>query len=225
MGSDDETTEPAGRPLRRDAERNRRRLLDAARAVFAERGLGVTLDDIAERAGVGVGTAYRRFANKDEVIAAVAEDRIVRVSEVLDRALAEPDPWLGIVVYLEQWLEMHAGDRGLKEMFLASPRYREADQSAQKHLRPRLDDLVARAKRAGVLRPGIETTDIVLSQLMLSALPVGDEEDGTTTWRRFLPLVLDGLKAGDGRPLPGRALRLDQLDHAIRISYGSRRQP
>jgi hypothetical protein len=66
---------------------------------------------------------------------------------------------------------MHANDRGLKEMFLASPNYRQADQTAQQQLRPRLDDLVARAHRGGALRPGIETTDIVLAQLMLSALP------------------------------------------------------
>jgi AcrR family transcriptional regulator len=93
-------------------EENRRRLLEAAREVFAESGLDATLDEVAARAGVDVGMAYRRFANKDELIAAPSEDWIARVSAIIDHASAEPDPWQGIVAYLEDWLAMHAGDRG-----------------------------------------------------------------------------------------------------------------
>src|SRR3954471_8014821 len=97
------------RPLRKDAERNRQRLLTAAGELFAERGLDITLHDIAHRAGVGVGTAYRRFANKEEVIDAYFETKLDDVARLAEQAVHDPDPWNGLVTYLEQAsaLQMH----------------------------------------------------------------------------------------------------------------------
>ena len=83
------------RPMRRDAEANRRRLLDAASELFAERGLDVTLNDIAHHAGVGVGTAYRRFPNKEAVIDAVFEQRLEAVEGIAHEALRRPTPGRG----------------------------------------------------------------------------------------------------------------------------------
>lgn len=180
------------------------------------------MDDVAERAGLGVGTAYRRFANKDELIAALSEERIASVTEILDRALAQPDPWRGIVVYLEDWLALHAGNRGLKELLLTSPRARRIEDEAQGRLRPRLDELVARAKRAGALRPGIETSDLVLVQMMLFALPVSDSVGTVEPWRRFLPLALEGLAHDRDEPLPGRALSGEEIDAAMEGSLPRR---
>src|SRR4051794_39660878 len=104
------------RPLRADAARNRARLLEAARALFAERGLAVTMDEIARHAGVGVGTAYRRFASREELIAALFDDRIEQVIANAERALEDPDPWHGLVAFLEGQTAMQAEDRGLKEL-------------------------------------------------------------------------------------------------------------
>src|SRR3954449_7210470 len=81
-------TTPAARPLRADAERNRQRLIDAAREVFAERGLDATLDDIADHAGVGVGTAYRRFPSKDDLIDALFEQELAGIVELAEAAAA-----------------------------------------------------------------------------------------------------------------------------------------
>src|ERR1700712_1247603 len=92
--------------LRRDAAENRDRLLTAARQLFAERGLGVTLNDIAHHAGVGVGTAYRRFANKEEVIDALFEQGLQQVAAVAREALDDPDAWHGLVSFLERTLDM-----------------------------------------------------------------------------------------------------------------------
>src|SRR3954468_8898383 len=103
-------------PLRRDAARNRERLLAAASELFAERGLNVTLNDIAHRAGVGVGTAYRRFANKEEVIGALFEQRLQEVIGAAHEALEVPDAWTGLVAFLERSLHMQFGDRGLTEI-------------------------------------------------------------------------------------------------------------
>src|ERR671921_2436651 len=97
---------PRNRSLRRDAAENRERLLGAASELFAERGLNVTLNDIAHHAGVGVGTAYRRFANKEEVIDALFEQRLQEVADVAQEALEDPDAWQGLVSFLERSLRM-----------------------------------------------------------------------------------------------------------------------
>ena len=89
------------RPLRRDAERNRLRILQAAREVFADRGLDASLDQIAAHAGVGVGTVYRRFADKDALIDALFEERIDEVTAAGQRALSASDPWEGLVGFLQ----------------------------------------------------------------------------------------------------------------------------
>src|SRR3954451_10886682 len=103
------------RPLRKDAARNRDRLLAAARDLFAAHGLNVTLNDIAHHAGVGVGTAYRRFPNKEAVIDALFEQQLRDMAAVADQALQDPDAWHGLVTFLERSLDMQSGDRGLIE--------------------------------------------------------------------------------------------------------------
>src|SRR3954470_3515659 len=87
--------------LRRDAERNRRRILEAARRGFAERGLGITLDEIARLAGVGVGTVYRRFPNKELLIDALFEERIGEVVALARAAAGDEDAWRGLSRFLE----------------------------------------------------------------------------------------------------------------------------
>ncbi len=208
------TADPS-RPLRRDAERNRRRLLEAAHEVFAEFGFEATMDQVAARAGVGVGTAYRRFANKEELIAALFEDRLAELIEVADRALAEADPWQGVLLYMEGSIALQAGDRGFKELVLSSPRSREYVAKARAQLKPRVDELIERAHRAGCLRPGIEATDLVVVQLMLAAIYQPGKGSGGEHWRRFLPLVIDGLESSEGEPLPGVALSVEELDEIM----------
>jgi AcrR family transcriptional regulator len=208
------TAVPA-RPLRRDAELNRQRLLEAAQEVFAELGFEATMDQIAARAGVGVGTAYRRFANKEELIAALFEDRLADLIAVADEALAEVDPWRGVIAYMEGSISLQAGDRGFKELVLSSPRSREYVAKARAQLKPRIDELIERAQRAGCLRPGIESTDLVVVQLMLAAIYEPARGASGEHWRRFLPLVIDGLGRQAGEPLPGKALSVEELDEVM----------
>ena len=100
----------AGRPLRRDAARNRQRILQAASEVFTEQGLEASLDEVARQAGVGVGTVYRRFRTKEELVEALFEDRVDAVAALAERAAEEPDPWTGLASFMEQMAEMLAGD-------------------------------------------------------------------------------------------------------------------
>src|SRR5580765_2828224 len=106
------------RPLRRDAERNRQRILAAAAEVFNERGLEVSLDEIARYAGVGVGTVYRRFRTKEELIEALFMDRLDMVAALGEEAFASPDPWAGLVSFMERMAEIMAGNLGLRQMLM-----------------------------------------------------------------------------------------------------------
>src|ERR1700730_11019246 len=101
------------RALRKDAERNRQRILEAARELFTERGLGVTLNDIAHHAGCGVGTVYRRFPDKEQLIDALFKDRVSEMVVVAEEALANPDPWEGLRQFLEDAIELQARSQAL----------------------------------------------------------------------------------------------------------------
>src|SRR4051812_11232440 len=104
----------AERPLRRDAELNRQRILTAAADAFAEGGLAVTMDEIARRAGVGVGTVYRRFPDKELLIEALFEQRIDELVVLAEAARDEADPFAGLARFFESFVAIQAADRGLK---------------------------------------------------------------------------------------------------------------
>jgi AcrR family transcriptional regulator len=210
-------TNPGGRPLRRDAERNRRRILDAARELFAEEGLQVTLDAVAARAGVGVGTVYRRFADKEALIDALFEARIDEVVDVAERALACEDPWEAIVQFFDEAMELHVADRGLKELIFSTAHGRERVAGARERIKPLVARVVQRAKDSGALRADFQTTDVPVIQLMLTAVMEYTGDTDAQVWRRCLVLVLDGMRAAPGArsALPCTALSDDQLDTAM----------
>jgi AcrR family transcriptional regulator len=218
----------AQRPLRRDAERNRQRILQAAGEVFATRGLSATMDDIAHHAGVGVGTVYRRFPDKELLIDALFEERIGMLVGVAEEGLAEPDPWDGLVLFLERGVAEQACDRGLKELLLGTLHGRDRVERMRARLKPLVDELIARAKAAGALRADFEGTDMAVIHLMLGAAVDFTEDVKPETWRRYLQLVLDGLRMDQHGPTPPAqsALDEDELDHAMRNwPGGGRRTP
>src|SRR5918996_6386657 len=143
------TMESMTAPLRADAERNRQRLLAAAKDLFATRGLDVTLDEIARHAGVGTGTAYRRFPNKDALIDALMVDRIGELAAIARECLEDPDPWRGLAGYFDRALALQAADRGLKEVLFTSGRGRERSNHAREKMGPVVTRLVRRAVAAG----------------------------------------------------------------------------
>src|SRR5688500_6310703 len=143
--------QPTERPLRKDAARNRQRLLTAAGELFAERGLDVTLNDIAHHAGVGVGTAYRRLANKEEVIDAYFEDKLNQVAQLAHEALQEPDPWRGLVPYVERASALQMEDRGLMQIFRNPARGQQRVAHASARIAPLIVAIVERAREHGKL--------------------------------------------------------------------------
>lgn len=194
--------------LRKDAALNRERLLTAARDLFATQGLGVTLNDIAHHAGVGVGTAYRRFPNKEAVIDALFEERLQDVASLADASFRDPDPWDGLVAFLERSLEMQFGDRGLNEIMNAPILGLERISAARDRIAPLIDKLVDRAVRAGVVRPDLDQSDLVFVQLGLSSIMDSTRSTAPELYRRYLTLFLDGIRADRAAftPLPIPAL-------------------
>jgi len=208
---------PATRPLRRDAERNRVRILQAAAEVFAERGLGVTMDDIAAHAGVGVGTVYRRFPQKELLIEALFEERVGELVAMAEQALDHDDPWQALIGFVERAQGLQAANRGLKELLVSTAHGRERIAGVRERLAPLVDTLVERAQASGQLRPDVDGTDLPLVQIMLGAVVDVTRDVAPETWRRMFAIMVDGLRAREeGTPLPAPALDAEQIDHAMR---------
>jgi AcrR family transcriptional regulator len=201
------------RPLRRDAARNRERILEAAGEVFATRGLEVTLDDIAHHAGVGVGTVYRRFRDKEELIDALFDDRMDAIVRVAEEALAAEDPWLGLEAFFVEIFELQAVDRGLRELSVAGRHGRERIARARARLEPLIQEVVQRAHASGQLREDVSADDIAVIQKMLAQVIDITCDVRPDLWRRYLTIVLDGLRTRrDGpTPLPVPVLELGEL--------------
>ncbi len=203
-------------PLRADAERNRQRLLVAAKDLLATRGLDVTLDDVARHAGVGTGTAYRRFPNKDALIDALMVDRIGEIAEIAKECLEVPDPWVGLTSYFDRALALQAADRGLKEVLFSAGRGRERSNQARRAIAPVVTKLVARAKEAGVVRSDIDTSDVPLINFMLNTIVDFSRDIEPELYRRYMAIVLDGLRPrNDLEPLPVEPLQVTEFQDAM----------
>ncbi|HEX2085019.1 MAG TPA: helix-turn-helix domain-containing protein [Solirubrobacteraceae bacterium] len=203
--------------MRADAERNRERVLEAAKELFAEHGLDVTLDEVARRAGVGTGTAYRRFPNKDALIEALMVDRIDELRRIAEACLADPDPWQGLAGYFERALALQAADRGLKDVLFTPGRGRERVAHARQSLAPVVTQIVDRAVAAGVVRADVSLTDVPLINFMLNTLVDFGRDVEPQLYRRYLAIVLDGLRPTrtEAEPLPVPPLDLPRFQEAM----------
>jgi len=184
----------ADRPLRRDAERNRQRILAAAAEVFTERGLDATLDDVARAAGVGIGTVYRRFPDKESLVSELFRDRIDALVTVAEEACAAPDPWQGLVGYLEYVATALAGDLGLRQLMMFGTYDRVQVCYARDRMRPVIGKLVERAQAAGDLRRDFEATDVKMIAFMLASIAEYAASATPGVWRRYLTMIIDGLR-------------------------------
>jgi AcrR family transcriptional regulator len=209
-----------GRPLRRDAQRNRQRVLQAASEVFTECGLEVSLDEVARHAGVGVGTVYRRFRTKEELVEALFDERIDAIAAIGARAAEDPDPWSGLVCFMEQLAEMLAGNLGLRQMLMFATYGRDRVAYARERNAPLVGRLVERAQAAGQVRGDLGPTDIPFIIFTLTQATEFSRHASPELWRRYLALFLDGLRPErEGvTPLPVPAMLPDEMEKAMRES-------
>jgi AcrR family transcriptional regulator len=189
-------TDDQPRRLRADAARNRQSLIDAAERLFAERGLSVTLDDIAVAAGVNVATAYRHFRNKHELAAAFLQQKIEQPIAIAEQAAADDDPWRGLTTFLTGTMDLMLANRGLADLVAAGVEP-EAFAHLQARLEPILEGLLARGRVAGVIRADLETQDVGVVLRMLKSVVEIPGADARALVRRYLPLVLPGLRPAD----------------------------
>jgi AcrR family transcriptional regulator len=217
------TTTPEPKPLRADAERNRRRILEAAAEVFGERGLSATLDAVAERAGVGVGTVYRRFPDKEALVDALFEERIDEVRAIADEAALIPDGWEALTTFMERALEMHCHDRALKELVFSTAHGQDRVARARQRIKPAVETLFERARASGQLRADVEINDVPILQLMVTAVIDYAQDAAPDVWRRYLGILLDGLRA-KGAPLAPASLSDDQLDDVMERGFHTPRR-
>ena len=193
------SAERAVRPrLRKDAELNRLRILAAAREVFRDRGVAATLNDVAHHAGLGVGTVYRRFSDKEELIDALFADMVNTVEAYTREALEHEDAWTGLVTALEQVCEIQALDRGLREVMLGTGRGPQRQAQMGARVAPLVNQLVDKAQQQGTLRPDLLPSDLPVVQLMVAA--VTDHTGQPELWRRYLALLVNGMRACPARP-------------------------
>ena len=182
------------RPLRRDAERNRQRILAAAGDVFTERGLDATLDEVARAAGVGIGTVYRRFPDKDALVSELFRGRVDALVTVAEDACTAPDPWQGLVAYLEFAAAAMAGDLGLRQLMMFAAYDRDRVCYARDRMRPVITRLVERAQASGDLRQDFQATDVKMIAFMLASIAEYAASVTPEVWRRYLAMLVDGLR-------------------------------
>ena len=214
---------------RRHARRNHELLVAAAREVFAERGVDASLEEIARRAGVGVGTLYRHFANRDALVEAVFERRRGEFVAVAEAAADEPDAWLALVGFLGRMLEIQAGDRMLKDVFLRSPPGSGRVEAARTEMRRLFEIVLDRARAQGRLRSDFEFSDLALLFWSFSPLIDATADVAPSAWRRHLHWLLDGLRAEAATPQPEGPLTAAQFEAAVEAlrsrRLGGRRAP
>ena len=206
------TRTPVARPLRADAERNRSKILEAAADVFAFAGTEATLHDVAARAGVGVGTVYRRFPDKEALLGALFDDKIREVIELAERACGEPDSWAALVGFLRVLTEIQSQNRGLHEVLNGSEYCQDRVAEARTEFEPLIQRMLARAQADGHVRADLDPSDLTVILLMLSAVAQFSQDVSPDLWERYLDLLLEGVRARPGQALLSkRALTDDEL--------------
>jgi len=198
------TSGGAARCRRSDARDNRDRILAAAAQAFAAEGLGVSLVEIARRAGVGNATLHRNFT-KEQLIEELFQDWYGRRRAIAERALADPDPWHGFASFLEAVLADGTPNRAISVLFAVHPGWREK-------FRAMITSLLVRAQEAGAARGDLTAEDVVLALLGVAGTMTITVQGSPDQWRRQLAIALYGMKALDAQPLPGLPSSSDQLD-------------
>ncbi|KUP96892.1 TetR/AcrR family transcriptional regulator [Thermobifida cellulosilytica] len=191
---------PRRRCLRADAERNRDRILAAARRLYARDGLGVSMAAVAREAGVGKATLCRRFATREELVDAVFADRMDAYAAAVTAALADPDPWRGFVGCVQAVCAMQAADRGFADVLTTAFPAAGALEERRSRAHAGLVELIDRAKASGHLRDDVTDRDVVILLMANAGVLDAAGEAAPDAWRRLVAQMLRAYAA------PGAAL-------------------
>jgi AcrR family transcriptional regulator len=203
------------RRLRRDAQERRERLIAAAQREFAARGVDASLEKIARDADVAIGTLYRHFPTRLDLLLAALRPRLGQFLDGAAQALDLADPWEGFVCYLENLFSLQAGDRGFNDFL--SRRFPGNAETEHIHdvMCQQIDNVLARAQEAGKARPDITRADIVNLIWSNGRIIDATSAKAPTAWRRQLYLMLDAYRAARAHSIPEPPMTDEQLYDAM----------
>jgi AcrR family transcriptional regulator len=201
--TDNSTATPVAeeRALRADARRNREAVLGAARKLFAEQGRDAQMEDIAHAAKVGVGTVYRHFPTKDDLVEALADERFARLEEKASQCLELDDPWEGFCEFVRYSAQVQADDRALSEVMGSRPEMMTGAAEGAGLWEP-ISALVERAQAAGAMRPDAGPEDVPTLMCGVGSVTHQENTPAGMNWRRLLEIMLDGLRQPGHSQLP-----------------------
>lgn len=183
------------KPLRADAQRNRDKLLAAASDAFAECGTDVSLEAVAKRAGVGIGTLYRHFPTRDALIEAAYRAEVEHLAQAAPELLAEHPSDEALALWLDRFVEYAAAKRGMLEALRSLSAGREDFFAGTRvQIVGALTTLLDAAHAAGTIRDDVEPGDIMRATGAIWAM--NDDEEWQANARKLLALLMDGLRAG-----------------------------
>jgi AcrR family transcriptional regulator len=188
--------------LRVDAERNRSQILEAARAAFAEQGLDVPMHEIARRAGVGVGTLYRRFPTRSALVTGAFEEKMRTYAEGVESALADPDPWAGFCGYVERLCLMQSTDRGFSEVLTLTFPTAEVFEAARRRAYSGFKKLIVRAKASGSLREDFVPEDLIMLLMANAGVLAATADTAPRMSPRLVAYLLEAFAAPSRNGLP-----------------------
>jgi AcrR family transcriptional regulator len=203
------------RPLRRDARKSRDKLIAAAQAEFAVRGVDASLEKIAREAGLAIGTLYRHFPTRLDLLMAALKPRLQEFVDGANKAVQMDDPWDGFVAYLDNLFAVQAGDRGFNDFL--SRRFPGNSETEHIHdvMCQQIEDVLARAQDAGKARPDITRADIVNLIWSNGRIIDATSAKAPTAWRRQLYLMLDAYRAERASSIPEPPMTDEQLYDAM----------
>jgi AcrR family transcriptional regulator len=215
-------TPATGRAPRRDAQRNRERILEAAREVVAEHGVAAKMEQVATRAGVGIGTLYRFVPTKEALFAGILREEADRLADGAERALALPPGAPALRTWMHEAAEWQEANRAFINVLLARDPDEPAPRLLSQRLRTLLRDLVKRAQADGDLRHDVAAADVLMVLLATARISEGTADTAPPYAKRFLALQLDALRPG-GEELPGTPLTERQLELTLDALAHTRR--
>jgi AcrR family transcriptional regulator len=205
-------TSVATRPMRADARRNRERVLAAAEAVFSELGLRASIEEVARRAGVGVGTVCRHFPTKQALVEAVLEAMYESLVHDAEEALERSEPGEAFRAFFSSLSEFQARHRALAEQMATEINLPPSAQPLRMALRASISELVTRAQNAGAIRADIGPADVsmLFSGVAHATALAGDLQPALR--ERYVAIILDGLRPLEASTLSGGPLDFAQLE-------------
>ncbi len=216
-------TNSSVRPLRRDAEANLQRVLEATWRVLARQGLEFSMEDVAREAGCGVGTIYRRFESKEALLQHQFDALRTKMAEVVETAIRHEDAVAGLENLLAAMGQAMADNHGLRDLISGVPALRADMLAARRALRPAITGLLERAKAAGSVRADVEESDLSVIVAMLAEVIAITAGVDPQLWRRYLRLLLDGLHPATARPLGVPAPSVRDVTRMVQISKARQR--